>query len=177
MAVGDEFSIIFHTELQTLNGRYRLVESKVGRGKNGTAQVAKILNLDTGEVVEDVLYNDKVRTFGTVVSEAILNVTHKDIVYGAPSFDEERTAGGKPDLEVASALMEALSHVNVGDRLTIGSGKPELNGNWKVKAINRSRGRYKQWIISLVDPTDEARLAELRTHTHSGAINDVFVEE
>lgn len=172
-ATGTEFGISFAGELASLSGDYKLMEVARGRGKCGS-QIAKIMSLTTGDVLSEVTVDRRLKSFGTPVSDMILNISCEGKTYGNGSTELEKNFPIPRDERKAMALKSTFEEY-VGKEfkpfsVKITSDEKWLDGEWSCAKVVRNPGRQGQLTVTLTSGT---QTIEFWTYRHSGAVTNL----
>lgn len=177
--VGAELEVNFLFDFSGLSGKYKVLESKLGRGQGGS-RIVKLQNLETNETLESITIGDKAKFIGTPISEYILNVSVNGEVHGDNSVTDFTISHPK-NKEAATQLREALEPLTkltdkgAGKKIKIQSVDPSINGEWTLKMAYISPGRFGQIVLKLKN--NEGKETELWTYKHSGLVEGIEVED
>lgn len=164
---GDLIEVAFAGEKAALSGQFKVLSSKVGRGKCGS----RIASLEA-------MTDHTVLSIGTPTNHELVNVTYNGTKYGFAT-SAEAIPGTKRDLDRAKDLKEKLKGlVGYGGRqvrLTSVS-EPDFNGTFTLVSAELSKGRYGQVRVRLTNDAT-AQSVELWSYRHSGVIDTVEVVE
>lgn len=173
----EDNKLTFHfiRNLKHMSGEYRIKEIKTGRGKGGST-LAKMINLQTNEEVEQVMIGNVYKSFGTPISDMILNITDANgTLYGLPDSEEmnvlHAVTRDKENSSVLDATMEKLIRAE-GSRVKLESDSPEFNGEFIVLNGRRSPGRFAQVILNLQEVSSDRKL-ELWSYKHSAIVKTI----
>ena len=165
----------FIQDLKDLSGEYHVQEVKTGRGKGGS-KIAKLTNLATGVEVDKVSVGATFRSFGSPVSEFVLNVVTSDgVLHGLPDSDEmaivqsvsrDKANGARLD-EVMLKLIRAE-----GSRVKIVAESPTYDGEFIVLKGRRSPGRFAQAVLNLQNAVT-GELIELWSYKQSAVVKSI----
>ena len=158
--VGNEIIMTFRGDLAKLNGSYKVLNVKKGKGKGGSL-LSELSPVNGGDSI----------VVGTPDSENVLNVTVNGTLHGYET-EEDVPLVIKPDAGRASEIKEILRGCTAGvSSLTMVSELlPEFNGEFTVVSVKPSKGRYGQVIATLKNQNGSV---ELWSYRHSGAIKEI----
>lgn len=163
---GDTVEIEFSGPKTSLSGEYKVLTSKIGRGKCGSRIATLESSLRPGEVV----------SIGTPSNDEIVSVTYSGQKYGT---GEVSVSTNNRDLDKAKALKEKLlGLVGFGGRqLKLTSAtEPSFNGNFTLESAELLKGRYGQIKVNLVNDTT-GQTIELWSYRHSGIVDTIEIVE
>jgi len=152
------------------SGNYKVIETKTGRGKFGS----KVCILSTPES------NDPSLVIGTSISENILFIRHKEVLYGQEEENlVEREKFLFKDLDKARALKEKLLPLlklnKYPDKIVnvqIDSSENQLNGIFRVKTAVLVPGRWGQLKVELFSK-ETGKTVELWSYRHASVIDNI----
>jgi hypothetical protein len=154
-----EVEVSFRGDKTSLNGRYRVVESKKDRGKMGSYKTTLTSLTDNSEVILHTKNNND-----------ILNVVVDGTMHGSADESGEPRNYAK-DENRGRELKTLFKTFKEGQRVTLASDiEPTFNGTFTVKENRASRGKFGQQILVLTDGTNSI---ELWSYKHSVAIRDI----
>lgn len=162
---GDSIEVTFAGAKAPLSGTYKVLSSKVGRGKCGS-RIASLESMTDHSVI----------SVGTPTNEELVNITYNGTKYGFASATEA-ISGTKRNETVAKDLKEKLKGlVGYGGRqLRISSAsEPEFNGTFTLRSAELSKGRFGQVILRMTNDTTGQNV-DLWTYRHSGVIDTIEV--
>jgi hypothetical protein len=163
---GDTIDVTFAGEKTVLSGSYKVLYSKIGRGKCGS-RLASIQSMQ----------DQSITSIGTKENDMIVNIVHNGQKYGFESMTEGNIAVNK-NLEKAATIKEKLKHlVGFGGRQIniTSSQEPELNGSFTLRSAELSKGRFGQLVLKLTNNTTNKNV-EFWSYRHSGLIDTIEVE-
>lgn len=179
-AIGTEFNIVMVGDAAVHSGNYKLMEIAVGRGKCGS-KIAKIMNLETGNVLDSVVVDGRKKSFGTPVSDLILNITVGSTVFGTIDKATDNSFPYPRDEAKANALKAAFAEYsgkeNVSIPLRIKSPESWLAGTWRCTKVSKNPGRQGQLTLELQAHDGSGKSITLWTYRHSGGIEDLELLE
>lgn len=163
---GDLIDVTFNAEKAVLSGQYKVLYSKVGRGKCGS-RIASIQSMADGSTT----------SIGTKENDAVLKITHNGQTFGSDTFGEGNGLSSEKNLEKAVEIKEKLKFlVGFGGRqVKIISKQPELNGSFTLNSAELVKGRYGQLILKLTN-NETQKAVEIWSYRHSGLIDSIEVE-
>lgn len=164
--INDVIDVTFVDSLSGLNGQYKYLSSKVGKGKGGSLLVS-LQNVADGTVLNNVTVGTKVYQFGTPAAEHVLTIVANGATY--------HTEVQKRDKDVASTLLTNLQSFPAGTRIELESENGEFNGVWTVSEVRKRKGRIPQVSVTLTDVNDANRKKELWSYRDSGSITHFAV--
>lgn len=164
---GDQLEVTFTGEKSPLSGTFKVLSSKIGRGKCGS----RIASLEA-------LSDHTIISIGTPTNNELVNITYNGTKYGF-NTSAEAIPGAKRDVEKANDLKEKLKGlVGYGGRqVRLTSAKEaDFNGSFTLVSAELSKGRFGQVRMRLTnDATGQA--IEVWSYRHSGVIDSVSVVE
>lgn len=162
---GDTITVEFAGLKTALTGDYRVLSSKVGRGKCGSRIATLESPLRLGEVV----------SIGTPSNTEIVSVTYNGEKFGG----EASISTSNRDLDKAKNLKQKLSGlVGFGGRQIrmTSATEPTFNGTFTLESAELSKGRYGQIRAKLVNEAT-GQSVELWSYRHSGAVDNIEIVE
>lgn len=162
---GDSIDVSFAGAKAPLSGTYKVLSSKVGRGKCGS-RIASLESMTDHSVI----------SIGTPTNNELVNITYNGTKYGF-STAAEVVPGTKRNEDAAKDLKEKLKGlVGYGGRqLRITSTtEPEFNGTFTLRNAELSKGRFGQVILRLTNDATGQNI-DLWTYRHSGVIDTIEV--
>lgn len=177
---GSELEINFVNTYENLSGKYKVIESKIGRGQGGS-RVVKLENLETKEILESILIGDKKKLFGSSTSDCVLNLSVDGNFYGDSEMTDFSITHPK-NKEGGEQLREALKHLTTatdkgaGKKIKIQSVDPSINGDWTIKMAYMSPGRFGQVVLKL-ENKELDKVTEFWTYRHSGVVEGIELED
>lgn len=164
---GDLIDVSFTGEKSVLSGQYKVLYSKVGRGKCGS-RLASIQAMSDGTVT----------SIGTKENDAILTITHNGTKFGTESLTDANVSTLSKDLVKATEIKEKLKFlVGFGGRQIkiVSTKEPELNGSFTLNSAQLVKGRYGQLILKMTNNVTQKNV-EFWSYRHSGLIESIEVE-
>jgi len=164
---GDLIDVTFAGEKSVLSGQYKVLTSKVGRGKCGS-RIASMQSIADGSVT----------SIGTKENDVILSISHNGQKFGTDSFGEGSLSSVGKDLTKATEIKEKLKFlIGFGGRQVkiVSSKEPELNGSFTLDSAQLVKGRYGQLILKLTNNATNKNV-EFWSYRHSGLIDSIEVE-
>lgn len=164
---GDSIEVVFAGAKAPLSGTYKVLSSKVGRGKCGS----RIASLES-------MADHSVISIGTPTNDELVNITYNGNKYGFSS-STEAVPGTKRNEDKATELKAKLKGlVGYGGRqLRITSAnEPEFNGTFTLRGAELSKGRFGQVVLRLTNDATGQNI-DLWTYRHSGVIDTIEVVE
>lgn len=155
-----EITVNFRGDKVSQNGDYKVLESKVDRGKMGSRK-ATLLSLkdNTTEVVLHTRDNDQV-----------LNIVINGTMHGSADENGEPRNYAK-DIVRGKELTALFKTFKEGQQVSMKSEvEPTFNGTFTVKASKASRGKFGQQILTLTDGTNTF---EVWSYKHSLALTNI----
>lgn len=164
---GSRLSVEFGEDSQDKNGSYKVLKTRVGRGKNGS-RIVDLESLADGSLVST----------GTAESHNIVNMTTSDgVKHGLDSVKQLRKFY-EVDISRAIALKEQFKtlQTSTGDvTIQVDSTVPEYNGKFIIESTRQVRGRYGQIILNLKSVDYPGLTTELWSYRHSGIVTRITV--
>jgi hypothetical protein len=163
---GDTIEVAFAGSKTPLSGNFKVLSSKIGRGKCGS----RIASLEA-------MTDNSVITIGTPTNTELVSVTYNGTKYGF-NTSVEAAPGAKRDLDKANGIKDKLKGmVGFGGRqLRIASQEPDFNGTFTLVSAELSKGRYGQVRARLTNDAT-GQTVELWSYRHSGVIDSIDVVE
>lgn len=162
---GDVIEVEFTGEKASQSGEYKVLTSKVGRGKCGS-RIASLESTSSGETV----------SIGTAQNSEILSLT----VAGEKILSGENTlATYSRDLDKAKVLKEKLSGlVGFGGRQVriTSASEPTFNGLFTLDSAELLKGRYGQ-IKAKMTNDSTGQSIEIWSYRHSGVVDEIEIVE
>jgi hypothetical protein len=157
---GQEVEVTFRGDKNSLNGRYRVLESKTDRGKMGSRKAEL-------ESLTDATVKVKLHTRD---NNEVLNLVIDGTMHGSADESSEPRNYAKDEAR-GRDLKLLFKTFSEGNRVTVKSDlEPSFNGTFTVKETRASRGKGGQQILVLTDGTNEIQLWSYR---HSLAITSI----
>jgi hypothetical protein len=163
---GDIIDVAFNGNKSVLNGKYKVLTSKVGKGKGGS-RIASLESMTDHSIV----------SIGTKENFAILNIVHNGQKHGYDSAVEEQVLSNANDVW-ATELKEKLKPLIGfgGNQIHMTSrNTPELSGAFTLVSAELSKGRFGQVILHLKNNTSGKEL-KFWSHRHAGLIDTISID-
>lgn len=150
------------------SGEFRVLESKRGRGKDGSRLVT-MMCLKTSQTVE----------IGTPTNEEILNIVLADgTLHGDKEESIQSRKYQRADETTTMAFKESLKPLlklnGLETRVQVDSTIPEFNGVFMMTNPKLNVGRFGQITINLKNPETGFEWT-LQSHNHAGVVQSVKV--
>jgi hypothetical protein len=156
----NEVEVNFRSEKSSLNGHYRVLESKTDRGKMGSRKATLQSMTDTTNVV--ILH--------TKNNDEILNIVFNGTMNGSSDESGEPRNYAKDEAR-GREFKTVFKTFAEGQKVTVSSAlEPTFNGTFTVTENKASRGKFGQQILTLTNGTSTF---ELWSYKHSVAITSI----
>jgi hypothetical protein len=160
---GDLIELTFAGERTILSGQYKVLTSKVGRGKCGS-RIASLESLTDHSIV----------SIGTKENDTIVNITHNGTRHGFESMTEGNVAVSRNAAKALELKEKLKCLVGFGGRQIsmVSKTEPELNGTFTLLSAELSKGRFGQMILHLTNNTT-GKNVEFWSYRHSGLVESI----
>lgn len=164
---GDLIEITFAGDRTVLTGTYKVLTSKIGRGKCGS-RIASLESMTDHSIV----------SVGTKENDAIVNITHNGVRHGFDSMTEGNVAVSKNPTRALELKEKLKSLVGFGGRQISMTSKsePELNGTFTLRSAELSKGRFGQMILHLTNNAT-GKNVDFWSYRHSGLVEDIQIAD
>lgn len=164
--IGEEIEVNFRATSKLTSGKYRLLETKVGRGKGGS-MLARVESVTSGHTL----------TFGTPNSEEILNVIWRDENGNAnlTGYADESAVPAEFVHDAANAaLLKTAFEALIGKSnmpLKVAASDASFVGTHTLMSAKRMAGRFGQIRLELL--REDGTKFEIWSYRHSGVVQSV----
>lgn len=164
---GDSIDVTFAGDRTVLSGNFKVLSSKVGRGKCGS----RIVSLES-------MTDHSIVSIGTKENDAIVNITHRGTKYGFESMTEGNVISGRNEARALELKEKLKPLIGFGGRQIniVSAVEPELNGSFTVNSAQLSKGRFGQMILQLTNNTNNKNV-EFWSYRHSGLVDSIEIAD
>lgn len=164
--IGEEIEVNFRASSKNQSGKYRLLETKVGRGKGGS-MLARVESVTSGHTM----------TFGTPNSEELLNIVWRDANGNAnlSGYADESAVPAEFVHDATNAVALKASFEGLIGKTNIpvkvDASDASFAGSHQLLSAKRMAGRFGQ--IRLELSREDGSKFEIWSYRHSGVVKSV----
>lgn len=164
---GDLIDVTFAGEKTVLSGNFKVLTSKMGRGKCGS----RIVSLES-------MTDHSVVSIGTKENDAIVNITHNGVKHGFESMTEGNVVTSRNETKALELKEKLKPLIGFGGRQIniVSQAEPELNGSFTVRSAQLSKGRFGQMILHLTNNANSKNV-EFWSYRHSGLVDSIDITD
>ena len=178
---GDNFTVTFEPHNNMLDGTYRVIGARPGVGKGGSV-IIDAANVENGESLLIPCVDGKTRPFGSAAFAEVATITAAGKTYGSSTGTLSAQLQSNKGLrqhysETAKALYESffpyIHRANL--KIRIKSKNPQLDGDFTLQSVAKSRGSVKQLLVTLKDASGGTHY--MKTYGDAPLIEDIQIDD